>query len=75
MAQILIERVDEPLPRVDAVFVGDEQDLTLPHALPSVYLDYRLRTDNVRLDDVARGNLPLSGPTLPTGGRFPCHCL
>ena len=45
---------ESSLPRVDAVFVGDEQDVTLPRALPSVYLDYRLRTDSVRLDDVAR---------------------
>ena len=43
---------DSSLPRVDAVFVGDEHDLTLPGALPSVYLDYRLRTETVRLDDV-----------------------
>ncbi len=45
---------DSSLPRVDAVFVGDEADLTLPGALPSVYLDYRLRAETVRLDDVDR---------------------
>lgn len=52
---------ESSLPRVDAVFVGDEQDLTLPRALPSVYLDYRLRTANVRLDDVARLRSDLAG--------------
>ncbi len=50
---------DSGLPRVDALFVGDEQDVTLPRTLPSVYLDYRLRADSVRLDDVnaLRGDL------------------
>ena len=45
---------ESSLPRADAVFVGDEQDLALPGSLPSVHLDYRLRTDTVRLDDVER---------------------
>jgi putative ABC transport system permease protein len=52
---------ESSLPRVDAVFVGDEQDLTLPHALPSVSLDYRLKTQSVRLDDVSRLRTDLTG--------------
>jgi putative ABC transport system permease protein len=60
---------ESSLPRVDAVFVGDEQDLTLPRALPSVYLDYRLRTDSVRLDDVARLRSDLAGFETEVNGR------
>lgn len=60
---------ESSLPRVDAVFVGDEQDLTLPRALPSVYLDYRLRTDSVRLDDVARIRADLSAFETEVNGR------
>jgi len=52
---------ESSLPRVDAVFVGDEQDLALPGGLPSVHLDYRLRVDTVRLDDVARLRTDLGG--------------
>jgi len=43
---------ESSLPRADAVFAGDEQDLALPGSLPSVHLHYRLRTNTVRLDDV-----------------------
>ncbi|MDT5024362.1 MAG: putative transport system permease protein [Micromonosporaceae bacterium] len=60
---------ESSLPRVDAVFVGDEQDLTLPRGLPSVYLDYRLRTDSVRLDDVARLRTDLAGFETEVNGR------
>ncbi|HEX6871312.1 MAG TPA: FtsX-like permease family protein [Micromonosporaceae bacterium] len=52
---------ESSLPRIDAVFVADEQDLTLPGSLPSVHLDYRLRTDAVRLDDVDQLRSDLSG--------------
>lgn len=43
---------ESALPRSDALFVGDEEDLSLPGALPSVHLDYQVRTDGVRLDDL-----------------------
>jgi putative ABC transport system permease protein len=49
------------LARVDALFVGDEQDVTLPRTLPSVYLDYQLRTGDVRLGDVPGLRADLSG--------------
>src|SRR5262245_60050402 len=52
---------ESALPRADAVFVTDEQDLTLPGALPSVYLDYRLLSSTVRLDGVAKLRTDLSG--------------
>ncbi len=39
--------------RIDAVFVADEDELTLPGVLPSVHLDYPLRTASIGLDDVA----------------------
>ena len=51
---------ESSLPRVDAVFAADEADITLPGALPSVYLDYRLRADTVRLDDVGRLRVDLA---------------
>ncbi len=54
---------ESALPRIDAVFVGDEDDLTLPGALPSVYLDYRLRTADVGLDDVGALRSELAGFT------------
>ena len=38
--------------RWDAVFVADEEDVTLPGTPPTVHLDYRVRTDAVSLDDV-----------------------
>jgi putative ABC transport system permease protein len=52
---------ESALPRIDAVFVGDEQDLTMPGGLPSVHLDYPLRADLVHLDDVPRLRADLSG--------------
>lgn len=52
---------ESSLPRVDAIFVTDEQDLTLPGALPSVYLDYGLLSSTVRLDGVAKLRTDLSG--------------
>jgi ABC-type antimicrobial peptide transport system permease subunit len=44
---------ESALPRIDAVFVADEQDLVLPGAQPSIHLDYRLTPGRVSLDDVA----------------------
>lgn len=52
---------ESALPRVDAIFVGDEQDLILPGAMPSVHLDYRIRTESVRLDDLPGLRAALSG--------------
>jgi predicted lysophospholipase L1 biosynthesis ABC-type transport system permease subunit len=40
------------LPRVDALFVGTEDDLGLPRAVPTVRLDYDLDTSGVDLDAV-----------------------
>ena len=44
---------DSALPRMDAVFVADEQDLGVPGTQPSIHLDYRLDPASVTLDDVA----------------------
>jgi len=52
---------ESALPRMDSVFVADEQDVTLPGALPSVHLDYRLKTSTVRLDSVGQLRTDLSG--------------
>ncbi len=52
---------ESSLPRLDAIFVTDEEDLTLPGQLPAVYLDYQLRTDAVRLDDVGHLQTDLQG--------------
>lgn len=40
------------LPRIDALFVGTEDDLGLPRAVPTVRLDYDLDTSGVDLDAV-----------------------
>ena len=45
---------DSSLPRIDALFVGDEEDLALPGAFPAVHLDYRLRPQTVGLDDLGQ---------------------
>jgi putative ABC transport system permease protein len=52
---------ESSLARLDAIFVGDEGDLTLPGAQPSVFLDYQLKTKSIRLDDVAALRSDLSG--------------
>jgi hypothetical protein len=52
---------DSALVRVDTVFTSDEDDLALPGAVPSVDLDYRLRTDAVRLDDTGYLRADLAG--------------
>jgi putative ABC transport system permease protein len=54
---------ESSLPRIDALFLTSEDDLGLPGAQPSVYLDYRLRTDLVRLDDTDRLRTDLRGFT------------
>jgi putative ABC transport system permease protein len=48
------------LPRIDAVFAGDEQDLTLPGAPPSISLEYRLKPGTISLDEVPGLNADLS---------------
>jgi len=54
---------ESPLSRVDALFVGAEEDLALPGAQPSVRLDYPLDAAAVRLDDVGRLRTDLGGFT------------
>ena len=44
---------ESALPRMDAVFVADEQDLAVAGTQPSIHLDYRLDPASVSLDDVA----------------------
>src|SRR4051794_952033 len=51
---------DSALSRMDAAFVGDEVELTLPNEPATVQVDYRLRTDTVSLDDVAKLRADLS---------------
>lgn len=52
---------ESSLPRLDAIFVADEQDLILPASIPSVHLDYRLRVPTVRLDNLAPLRAALTG--------------
>jgi putative ABC transport system permease protein len=48
---------------MDAVFVADEEDVTLPGAPPTVHLSYPVGTEGLRLDDVEALRADLAGLT------------
>ena len=53
----------DSLATVDAAFVGDEEDVTLPGAPPAVHLSYPVGVAGLRLDDVERLRTDLAGLT------------